>query len=373
MWQKFDYILLITVVALATIGLMVLSSAMIGYKPEVVRKSLIVQIGGFIVGVGIAIGLSFVDYIIFKHIAIFFYAANIFMMLLIYTPLAKEETYGGRNWLDFGVITYQPSELMKLATIIMVAVCLEEMRQDNGRILYNVFRIGFFFGLPLIMVLSQKDLGTALVFVCFFVAMVFVAGLKLRYFAAVGTFLAIAFPFVWKFYLSKDEVRSARLISFLNPENDPQKTGFQALKAKWAIGSGQLTGKGIGNGPMNNALSVPIKDSDFIFSVIGEELGFIGTSVLVVIFMIMLIKMVNISRKSADYFGEYVSIGIFAMFAFHFLENVGMNIGLMPITGIPLPFISVGGSALLTNFVSIGVLLSISARRKVEGFFSEEN
>ena len=367
MWLKFDYILMITVMGLTVMGLVILPSALIGLANPTIK--IIMQIVCFILGMGIAVLLSNIDYIIFKHIAIFFYAANILMMLLVYTPLGID-MYGSRRWLDLGLITYQPSELLKLATIIMVAVCLEDMKQDKGRTLYNIGRIGFFFAIPLGLVILQKDLGTTLVFLIFFIIMLFVAGLKLRYFAVTAVSFAVIIPFVWRFVLN--DARKNRILFFLSPEKDPQGAGFQALNAKNAIGSGQLLGKGIGNGPMNNAGVVPVKESDFIISVIGEELGFIGCMVIVMLFFILLLRVIRISQKSSDHFGKYVAIGIFAVFMFHFFENIGMNIGMMPITGIPLPFISSGGSALLTNFVSIGVLLSISARRKNEGYFGEE-
>ncbi len=370
MLLKFDYILFAAVIGLAVMGIIILPSAMLGYKESVIKSTFIVQIGGFIVGIIIAIALSCVDYIVFRHMAIFFYGANILAMLLVYSPLGVER-YGSRNWIDLGITTYQPAELMKLATIIMVALCLEDMKLDNGRTLYNVLRIGFFFALPLGLVLLQKDLGTALVFVFFFVIMLFVAGLKMRYFAVTAVAALIAFPFVWKFALN--DARRSRILTFFDPSLDPIGAGFQARLAKYAIGSGQISGKGLGNGPINNAGQLPVKDSDFVFSVVCEELGFIGASIIIFLFFVLLIKMIGISRRSSDYFGQYLAIGIFAMFLFHFLENIGMNIGIMPITGVPLPFISKGGSSLITNFFSIGVMLSISARRKSGGFFGESS
>lgn len=372
MWLKFDYILFIAVMGLAIVGIIMLPGAMSGYSDKVITRTFIVQLGGLAAGIGMAIALSCVDYIVFRHIAIFFYAGNVLLMLLVYTPLGMD-LYGSRNWLNLGFTTYQPAELMKLATIVMVAVCLEDMRLDHGRTLYNVGRIGFFFFLPLGLVLLQKDLGTALVFVFFFVIMVFTAKLKLRYFAVAGITAAIAFPFVWKFFLSNDEIRKHRILTFFDSSLDPQGYGFQANMAKRAIGAGQLFGNGIGKGPVSASGMLPVKESDFIFSVICEELGFIGAMLVIFLFMVLLIKMIGVSRKSSDYFGEYLAIGIFAMFFFHFLENIGMNIGIMPITGLPLPFISMGGSALITNMFSIGVILSISARRRSEGLFGEDS
>lgn len=371
MWLKFDYILFVVVIALTVIGLVILPSAMLGYRQDVITRTFIVQIGGAILGAAIAIALSCVDYIVFRHIAIFFYVGNLLAMFLVYTPLGIEQ-FGNRNWIDLGIVTYQPSELMKLATIVMVALCLEDMKLDNGRTWYNVFRIGFFCVIPLGLVLLQGDLGTALVFLFIFIVMIFVAGIKMRY--VFGTLLigAIAFPFFWKFVLSKSPERMNRILTFLNPELDPQGAGFQAIWAKRAIGSGQLTGKGLGNGPVNNAGILPVKDSDFVFSVIGEEMGFVGTVLVVVLFLILILRMIQVSWRASDYFGQYLAIGICAMFLFHFWENIGMNIGIMPITGLPLPFISKGGSALITSFFSLGVVLSISARRKSKGFFEDE-
>lgn len=371
MWLKFDYILFASVIGLTIMGLVILPSAMLGYLDEVITRTFIVQIGGALLGAAIAIALSCVDYIVFRHIAIFFYVGNLLAMLLVYTPLGIEQ-FGNRNWLDLGIVTYQPSELMKLATIIMVAVCLEDMKLDKGRLWYNVFRIAFFCIVPLGLVLLQGDLGTALVFLFIFVVMIFVAGIQLRYIFGTVLVGAIAFPFFWKFFLSQDETRMNRILTFFNPELDPEGYGYQAKWAKRAIGSGQLTGKGLGNGPVNNAGWLPVKDSDFVFSVIAEELGFIGSILVIILFLIFLLRMIQVSSKASDYFGQYLAIGICAMFLFHFWENIGMNIGIMPITGLPLPFISKGGSALITSFFSLGVVLSVSARRRSGGFFDEE-
>ena len=371
MWVKFDYILFAAVIGLTIIGLIILPSAMLGYLDEVITRTFIVQIGGALIGAGIAIALSCVDYIVFRHIAIFFYVGNLLAMFLVYTPLGIE-IYGNRNWLDLGIVTYQPSELMKLATIVMVAVCLEDMKLDKGRLWYNIFRIGFFCIIPLGLVLLQGDLGTALVFIFIFIVMIFVAGIKLRYVFGTALVGAIAFPFFWKFILSKSDTRMNRILTFLNPDLDPQGAGFQAKWAKYAIGSGELTGKGLGNGPVNNAGWLPVKDSDFVFSVIAEEMGFIGSMFVVILFLVFILRMIQVSMRASDYFGQYLAIGICAMFLFHFWENIGMNIGIMPITGLPLPFISKGGSALITSFFSLGVVLSISARRRSGGFFDEE-
>lgn len=363
--KNFDYILLALVLALSIIGIIVLHSAVASWEPNEMKSAVVVQIVGLVLGFIIAVVLGVVDYHIYKQFAIFFYIFNIVLMLLVYSPIGMDIN-NSRSWLDFKVITYQPSELMKIATIMMVAVCLEDFNNSEHRV-RDVFRALFFFAIPFGLVVLQKDFGTALVFLFIFVVMLFVAGIKLRYFVLAGLSGIVAFPFIWKFALN--DTRRKRILSFIDPSADPLGSSYQAHKARLAIGSGQITGKGIGEGPLNNGGNIPVKESDFIFSVIGEELGFIGASLVVILFFLVLARLLYNARKASEPFGNYVTMGVFAMFAFHFIQNIGMNVGLLPITGIPLPFISKGGSAMITNYFSIGIVLSIAARRTTGHFF----
>ena len=363
-WKNLDYLLFIIMIVLSVTGIIILSSAISTKSDSVVQRAMMVQIIGFVVGIGIAVWMSSMDYHLFRQVAIYFYAVNLLVMLMVYSPLGMDIA-GSRSWLDLRITTYQPSELMKVATIIMVAICLEDLKTGLHPI-RDIIRTGLFFAVPFGLVLLQKDIGTALVFAFFFICMLFVAGLKFRYFAAMGVVGIVSVFFGWTLL---NDSRKNRIISFIYPEKDPLGSGYQALQARYAIGSGQLTGKGLGQGPINKGEIIPVKESDFIFTVIGEEWGFIGSCFVILLFLLLLFRVLNVSRKSPDLFGSFVAVGIFGVLAFHFIENIGMNIGMLPITGIPLPFVSQGGSALIANYFALGVVLSISARCRKEKFF----
>ena len=217
------------------------------------------------------------------------------------------------------------------------------------------------------MIFLQKDIGQALVLTFAFLMTLFIGRAKWWYILSIVGVGTCFVPFVWKFYING--ARRARLLAFMDPEKYSDFS-LQLRRTKTAIGSGQLFGKGLGEGPMNNGKKILVKLSDSIFAVIGEEGGFIITVLVVLLFAILLLRMCYISMRARDMFGQCVAIGIFAMFFFNIFENIGMNLGVMPITGLPLPFISKGGSAMITNFFAIGVLLSVSLRRK-RGFFED--
>ena len=227
-----------------------------------------------------------------------------------------------------------------------------------------VILVSFF--VPLGLVLLQKDFGMALTFVFVFFIMLVVGKIKFKFIGILGAFACAAMPFIWKFYFNG--VKRERFLAFLNPDAYEDSYGMQLVRAITAIGSGGLTGDGVGVGDMNTANRIPVKLSDMIFAVIGEEAGFIGCMIVIVIFTLILLRMIYISANSRDIFGACVAAGIFAMFFFNIFENIGMNVGIMPITGLPLPFVSKGGSAMITNYMAVGLLLSISLRRR-KGMF----
>ena len=212
------------------------------------------------------------------------------------------------------------------------------------------------------MIHFQGDDGTALVFAVMALGMMYAAGLKLRYFVAAFSAALVATPFLYFFVLN--DIQKDRILVFLDPELDPLGSGYNALQSKIAVGSGKLLGTGLLKGTQTQFGYLPVKSSDFIFSVISEEMGFIISVLLVIIYTVLLVRLVNISKTAKDMYGSLVTIGVFGMLFFHFIENIGMTMGLLPITGIPLPFVSYGGSNLLTNFIAMGIVLSISARRQ---------
>lgn len=212
----------------------------------------------------------------------------------------------------------------------------------------------------------QPDYGTAMVFLVVSALMIFVAGINIWY--VVGAFLTVAVGLIVGYnYLLPDYAKS-RITVFLNPETDPSGAGYNIIQSELAVGSGQLFGMGLFSGNQTQLGYLPMKTTDFIFAVISEEMGFIFSSLTVLLFVLLICKSIYVGKTAKDDYGALIAVGVAGMFLAHFLENVGMNIGLMPITGIPLPFISYGGSAMLTNFAGLGLLLSVSARRNKKMF-----
>ena len=363
--KKFDYILMGLIFLITAIGLVFLKSAMNNAYKDHGASAMKIQIIGLIVGVIFAMVICFFDYGNLRNISFPFFLFNMGMMMLVFMPRIGIASGGSRSWINIGITTYQPSELMKLAMIIVLAKYLEKIQEEKLRPEYIAVLLLAFF-IPLGMVLLQKDFGMALVFTVVFFIMMIVGKMKFKFIAVLGILACAALPFIWKFYFNG--VKRERFLAFLNPELYEDSYGLQLVRAIMAIGSGGLTGDGIGNGDMNTANRIPVKLSDMIFAVIGEEAGFIGAMLVVALFTAMLLRMLYISYQSRDIFGSCLAAGIFAMFFFNIFENLGMNVGIMPITGLPLPFVSRGGSAMITNYISVGLLLSISLRRR-KGMF----
>ena len=350
--KKFDYILMGLIFLITAVGLIFLKSAMNDAYRDHGASAMKIQVIGLIIGIVFAMVICFFDYGNLRNISFPFFLFNMGMMLLVFVPRIGISSGGSRSWIDIGITTYQPSELMKLAMIIVLAKYLEKIQEDKLRPEYIVILLLAFF-VPLGMVLLQKDFGMALVFVFIFFVMLIVGKIKAKFIAVLGILACAAMPFIWKFYFNG--VKRERFLAFLNPEQYENSYGMQLVRAITAIGSGGLTGDGIGNGDMNTANRIPVKLSDMIFAVI-------------LLFTAILLRMLYVSYGARDIFGSCMAAGIFAMFFFNIFENLGMNVGVMPITGLPLPFVSKGGSAMITNYIAVGFLLSISLRRR-KGMF----
>ncbi|MBR7061930.1 MAG: rod shape-determining protein RodA [Clostridia bacterium] len=360
---EFDYFLLVIALAITIIGLIYLGSAVSNMYADGGTSAMRSQIAGLVVGVIFALVLAFFDYNLLKKITWPFFAVNVLLMLSVFTPLGVED-YGSRSWIGIGSFTYQPSELMKLAMVLVIAIELEKA-QEEGFGFRRVAIISFAFLVPLGLIILQKDMGQAMVLTFSFLMVLFVGRAKWWYVLSVLALGGAAIPFLWKFYLNG--TRRARLFAFIDPEKYPDYS-LQLIRSETAIGSGGLTGQGVGQGAMNGGKKILVKMSDSIFAVIGEEGGFIIAALVVLLFAVLLLRMCYISARARDMYGKCVAAGILAMFLFNIFENIGMNLGIMPITGLPLPFISKGGSAMITNYICIGLLLSVSLRRKREFF-----
>ena len=364
--KKFDYSLFVAVIMLSAIGILVLNSATLNMKSG--SRIMMVQTISLLIGIAVALIISAIDYKDFRTLGLVFYIASIILLVLVLF-FGTGDNLGSRSWFKFGPISFQPSEVAKIAFIIVVSVFLERIKEGNND-LKNVIKLIVYSLIPIGLVIIQKDYGTSMVFIFIFFVMLFICGIPYKYiFALMGTFAA-SLPFVW-FFLLNDK-RKERILVFLDPERDPLDAGFNVIRSKMAIGSGQLFGKGLYQGIQTQNGGVPVRESDFIFSVIGEELGFVGGAIVITLILFLLLRCLYIAKNSRDSFGAFLVTGVVAMFAFHFIENIGMCIGLLPVTGIPLPFISSGGSAMVTNYIAIGIILSVSMRRKKTIFNSSQ-
>lgn len=289
-------------------------------------------------------------------------AFGAFLLLSPRIPGLGYTAGGATSWLAIGgVRLFQPSEPAKLIFIVVVAAVISSFK---GRIERpaEVGKVVAYLVVALVLIMLQPDLGTGLVFIAITAVMLIVGGMKGRYFAYAAVLAVVATAVVLQFGLLA-EYQEDRLLVFIEPERDPTGAGYNLAQSKIAIGSGGLVGKGLGAGTQSNLHFIPARHTDFIFSVLGEELGFLGAVVLLGLFLALLITALAIATSSRDLYGALIAAGVIGMWLFQILENVGMTVGMMPITGIPLPFMSFGSSSMVTNLGAVGLLLSVWSRR----------
>lgn len=360
-----DYILLIATILLFIIGVISIFSA--GYNTTLNKDEYIKQIIWFSAVFVIMILVWAVDYNIFNIFGYILYAINLVLLALV---LFMPKLMGASSWFNFGGMLYQPSELMKIAYIVCMAKCISIYKAVNKvdkikKIIIFLIMVALSV-IPLILIFLQPDFGTAVVFLVIMAFMIFYLGIKYRYIALAIGIMIIAVPLIYHFVLNP--IQQNRINVFLNPELEPLGSGYNAIQSKMAVGSGMLFGTGILKGSQTQNGYLPIKSSDFIFSVISEEFGFIGSVIVIILFVVMLFRLIKISKNASDDFSRFMVIGVAGMIFFHFVENIGMTIGLLPITGVPLPFVSYGGSSLITNGIAIAIALNVSARKSKDVF-----
>jgi len=357
--KNIDWFIIINVILINVIGLIVLKG-MADQKeiPNLFMKQLIASI----LGIAVMIIVMIIDYKDLKILGIPAYFITVFLLVaVLLVGVGREET-GTRGWLMLGPLSVQPSELGKVAMVIAAAFYFERLQQ--GRSLKHVLLLLASTALPIGLVLLQPDFGTAMVYVFMFLCMLFVSGIEYRYIFIFGGSVLLVFPLLWFTVLVNvlPNHMITRIQSFLNPSAHENSGAYQVRMAIRHIGRGQLTGVGLGKGKAT--FMVPEVETDSIFAVVGEEMGFVGAVVLVALFAVLLLRCLYIARFAKDKFGTFLVIGLMAMFLFHFVENVGMNIGILPMTGIPLPFVSSGGSSVVVNYLAVGIIVSVSMRRQ---------
>lgn len=359
--KNFDFLLFGLVLAAAVFGIVMISSA----APAPVKYTLVQAVAVFLGLVAIAV-LMVLDYEYLAGIAPYLYAISLVLLILVLIPGIGTYENGARSWFRFGsLVGIQPAELVKIAFIITFSKHLSEVEDliDRPRnVLFLLLHLGIFVG----FILLQPDFGTAVVFGFIAIAMLFAAKISWKYIAGGLGAVSLSIPLAWFFVLKP--YQKERIINLFNPENDPSGTGYQVIQSKIVIGSGKFFGCGLyqGGSKYNNFL--PERHTDFIFSVVCEELGFLGGVMVILLLMAIVIRCLVIGVNARNTLGMYICVGVAAMFAFHIIENVGMCMGIMPVTGIPLPFFSYGGSSMLTNLIAIGLVLNVKYRSKSINF-----
>lgn len=323
------------------------------------NRETLVQIIAYVIGLFCWIPLIYFHYNITKGHVKYLYVASIFLLLLVYIPGLGIEQNGARAWINLRVTTIQPSEIVKILYIFIMANYFNDHYED----LYNFKGLlkSALVAAPIILIVLKEDLGSALVFSSIWLFMVFFAGIKLK---PLGQFFGLVAAFVPVGYMFMADYQKERIESFLHPDNLNIGGNYQVYQSKIAIGSGGLFGQGVFNRAQMALDYVPIQSSDFIFAVIIEETGFLGGMCLIGLFTIFFIRLTKIFHEAYDFYGALIVVGVIGMFMFQVFENIAMTMGLMPVTGITLPFISYGGSSIISNMMAVGIILGISARNK---------
>lgn len=355
--RRMDFTLIIATIAIIVMSLVIIGSAT-NSEPEGIH---FVQRQGLfaVLNVAVAVFCMNFDYKMLQRYGKKLYIFN--LVLLGAVMLAGHSALGAQRWIQMGPITIQPSEFAKLIMIVSLASLLEE-KMGKLNTLSDLLPVIAFVAVPFLLVLKQPDLGTSLVFIAIFLGMIFACGVNLKLLGWIfGSGLVLA-PF-FGFFLLKD-YQKMRIRVFLDPNVDPLGSGYHIIQSEIAIGSGMLFGKGLFEGTQSQLNFLPENHTDFIFAVVGEELGFIGTAVLLLLYLIVLWRSIRIAQEASDTFGMLLAVGITSMLAFHVLVNVGMTMGIMPVTGIPLPLMSYGVSSLTTNIMAIAILLNIHMKKQ---------
>jgi rod shape determining protein RodA len=365
---KFDNILNFAVIGLLAIGTLLVYAGTrewfrsYGLDPEYYLKRHSINI---VMGVLLAYGTTLIDYRLLRAYTPIIWLAAVVGLVLVLIPGIGSEINGARAWIALpGGFQIQPAELAKIAIIVGIAMILADRDQvDRDPSDLDVLKALAISAVPILLIVAQPDLGTVLIISAAVVAMIGASGARaiwvvgLLLLGVVGVFTAVQTGAV-------NEYQVARLQSFVDPNADPQATGYQLRQSRITIGSGGLFGKGLFEGPQTNGRFVPEQQTDFIFTVAGEELGFVGGSLILFLYFLIFLRAFAICKRSSDLFGRLVCIGVIAWFGFQTFENIGMAMGLMPMTGVPLPFLSYGGSSMFANLIGIGLLQNVYARSR---------
>ena len=357
-FKNMEWLILISALLLTGIGLVALYSATQSNGFDELKK----QIMWFAISIVIMIVIMIIDYDVLAKLSPIFYWISIILLIVVLFTKARN---GASSWFKIGAFSLQPAELAKVAVILFTSATIAKI-QERGKFEINVFwklcitlaTVLF----PVFLIILQPDYGTAAAYLVSLVLMLYVSGIDKKYIIIASILVVIALPLLYLFVLP-DHAKT-RIDIFLNPESDPKGAGYNVLQSKIAIGSGELTGMGLLNGNQTQLGYLSPKTTDFIYSVVGEEMGFIISAAVILVYVTLITKSLYVAKTASDDLGSYIAAGISGVFLFHMTENIGMTLGLLPITGVPLLFISYGGSSMITSYICVGLLLNISGNRK---------
>lgn len=356
--KNIEWGILVCTALLILIGLIALFSATQNSDYEEFKK----QILWLVISVPVIIFIISIDYNFFSKVSFGLYIVS---LILLITVLFTEPINGATSWFNIGPFSFQPAEFAKVSVILFVADVIVRIQKNDKDEMNRLWKLGLILltvAVPVLLIIKQPDYGTALAFITALVFMLFVAGIKKRYIFISILLIVVVLPLAYFFVLP--EHAKTRIDVYLNPDIDPRGAGYNIIQSKLAIGAGQFFGMGLLKGNQTQLGYLYPKTTDFIFAVIGEEMGFVVGATIIILYIILLTMAVKVAKTARDNKGAYIASGIAGVFFFHMLENIGMTMGLLPITGIPLPFVSYGGSSMLTNLILIAILLNISSRRK---------
>ena len=333
-----------------------------GLDPQYYLKRHVINI---IIGGLLAYGTTVIDYRLLRAYTPIFWGLGVLGLLIVLVPGLGSTVNGARAWISLpGGFQIQPAELAKIAIIIGMSLLLSERTHDSDEpTSRDVFQALVVAAIPVILIIFQPDMGTVLIISASVVTIIAVSGAPTRWvvalliLAVLGATVAVKVGVISQYQIN-------RLQTFVDPNADTQGAGYQLRQARITVGSGGLIGTGLFNGPQTNGRFVPEQQTDFIFTVAGEELGFLGSGLILFLYLLILMRGFSIARRTSDPFGRLVTTGVIAWFAFQLFENIGMALGLMPMTGVPLPFISYGGSSMFATLIGFGLLQNVHARSR---------
>lgn len=360
-FKNVDWIILIIPIILSVIGIISIYSA----TSQIGLDEFYKQLKWIGIAIPFFIIFTVIDYENLSKYGVFGY---IFTIIALIGVLFTVPRNGARSWYSFGSFLFQPSEIGKAFYIIFIASYISKIQvrnQEEINKFWKLISIVVLGIIPILLIMVQPDYGTALVYIFILITVLILGGLKKRY-IFLGLIIAfIALFGIFKFILPKYAPHALkRFVIFLNPESDPRGDGYNTIQSKIAVGSGQILGMGFKEGTQTQLGFLHPKTTDFIFSVISEELGFVVSGLIIILYTIFISRIFIIAKTAKDKIGSYIAGGIGIALLYHVFQNIGMTMGIMPITGVPLPFLSYGGSSTITNFILAGLIFNISGRRK---------